>query len=67
MYCIEMYPWTKQSVFVEKDPQRKQKQKDIVTQKGGYHKGGKQQRVKCKDEKINYKAYKESHGFRKYY
>jgi radical SAM superfamily enzyme YgiQ (UPF0313 family) len=67
MYYTEMDPWTRQPVFVEKDPQRKQKQKDIVTQKGAYHKGGKQQRVKRKEEKINYKAYKALHGFRKYY
>ncbi len=67
MYYTEMDPWTRQPVFVEKDPQRKQKQKDIVTQKGGFHKNTKQQRVKRKEEKINYRTYKESHGFRKYY
>jgi uncharacterized radical SAM protein YgiQ len=67
MYYTEMDPWTRQPVFVEKDPQRKQKQKDIVTQKGAYHKGGKQQSVQRKDKKINYKTYKELHGFRKYY
>ncbi len=67
MYYTEMDPWTRQPVFVEKDPQRKQKQKDVVTQKGGYHKEGKTQKIKRKDEKINYKAYKELHGFRKYY
>jgi uncharacterized radical SAM protein YgiQ len=34
MYYTEMDPWTRKPVFVEKDPARKQKQKDIVTQKG---------------------------------
>ena len=33
MYYTEMDPWTREPVFVEKDPQRKQKQKDVVTQK----------------------------------
>ena len=34
MYYTEVDPWTREPVFVEKDQQRKQKQKDIVTQKG---------------------------------
>jgi len=33
MYYTEMEPWTREPVFVEKDPMRKQKQKDVVTQK----------------------------------
>jgi hypothetical protein len=33
MYYTEMEPWTREPVFVEKDPVRKQKQKDVVTQK----------------------------------
>jgi uncharacterized radical SAM protein YgiQ len=33
MYYTEMDPWTREPVFVEKDPQRKQRQKDVVTQK----------------------------------
>ncbi len=33
MYYTEMDPWSRKSVFVEKDLSRKQKQKDIVTQK----------------------------------
>jgi len=33
MYYTEMDPWTRKPVFVEKDQLRKQKQKDIVTQK----------------------------------
>ncbi len=67
MYYTEMDPWTRQPVFVEKDPQRKQKQKDIVTQKSGYHKYTKHPRGKHSDSKLNYRAYKELHGFRKYY
>ncbi len=34
MYYTEMDPWSRKHIFVEKDPMRKQKQKDIVTQKG---------------------------------
>jgi len=33
MYYTEMDPWTREPVFVEKDPVRKQKQKDVVTHK----------------------------------
>ena len=36
MYYTEMDPWTRKPVFVEKDQNRKQKQKDIVTQKEIY-------------------------------
>jgi len=35
MYYTEMDPWSRKPIFVEKDQMRKQKQKDIVTQKGG--------------------------------
>ncbi len=34
MYYTEMDPFTRQPVFVEKDPRRKERQKDIVTSKG---------------------------------
>ncbi|MEA2049507.1 MAG: YgiQ family radical SAM protein, partial [Campylobacterota bacterium] len=33
MYYTELDPWTKEKIYVEKDPQKKQKQKDVVTQK----------------------------------
>ncbi len=33
MYYTEMNPFTRQPIFVEKDPGRKQRQKDIVTRK----------------------------------
>ncbi|MEA3290125.1 MAG: YgiQ family radical SAM protein [Campylobacterota bacterium] len=33
MYYTETDPWKMEKIFVEKDPSRKQKQKDIVTQK----------------------------------
>lgn len=33
MYYTELDPWTLQPIFVEKDPIKKQKQKDIVTNK----------------------------------
>ena len=36
MYYTELDPWTRKPVFVEKDPGRKQKQKDIVTQKSDF-------------------------------
>ena len=38
MYYTEMDPWSRKPIFVEKDPMRKQKQKDIVTHKGGAEK-----------------------------
>ena len=34
MYYCECDPWTLKPIFVEKDPIKKQKQKDIVTDKG---------------------------------
>jgi uncharacterized radical SAM protein YgiQ len=34
MYYTEMDPWSRKPVFVEKDQNKKQKQKDIVTAKG---------------------------------
>lgn len=67
MYYTEMDPWTRKPVFVEKDPFHKQKQKDAVTQKTGLGRPNKPYRQGKKGEKINYKAYKELHGFRKYY
>ncbi len=36
IYYTELDPWTREPVFVEKDPMKKQKQKDVVTQ--GYRK-----------------------------
>ncbi|MEA2018905.1 MAG: YgiQ family radical SAM protein, partial [Campylobacterota bacterium] len=33
MYYTELDPWTREPIFVEKDPMKKQKQKDVVTQK----------------------------------
>ena len=33
MYYTELDPWTRKPIFVEKDPIKKQKQKDIVTKK----------------------------------
>ena len=36
MYYTELDPWTREPIFVEKDPMRKQKQKDVVTQKMEY-------------------------------
>jgi radical SAM superfamily enzyme YgiQ (UPF0313 family) len=38
MFYTEMNPWTKQKVFVEKDQNKKQMQKDIVTAKTNYKK-----------------------------
>jgi uncharacterized radical SAM protein YgiQ len=35
MYYTELDPFTLQPIFVEKDPRRKQRQKDIVVSKGG--------------------------------
>ena len=34
MYYTEMDPFTRQPIFVEKDPRRKERQKNIVTLKG---------------------------------
>jgi len=36
MYYTELDPWTREKIFVEKDPIRKQKQKDVVTAKMEY-------------------------------
>lgn len=41
MYYMGINPWTKEKLFVEKDPFKKQKQKDIVIEKGNYYKGSK--------------------------
>ena len=38
MYYTEMDPWSRKPIFIEKDPLKKQKQKDIVTQKVQYTK-----------------------------
>ncbi len=68
MYYTEMDPWTREKVFVEKDPQRKQRQKDVVTQKLTHQKRHTPKRTKLKElEKQNYKSYKSLNAFRKYY
>lgn len=36
MYYTELDPWTREQIFVEKDPMKKQKQKDVVTAKMQY-------------------------------
>jgi uncharacterized radical SAM protein YgiQ len=66
MYYTEIDPWSREKIFVEKDPQRKQKQKDIVTQKG-YHRANKKERYQKMGKKVSYKAYRELNDFRKYY
>lgn len=33
MYYTELDPWSRKPLFVEKDPNRKQQQKDMVTEK----------------------------------
>jgi uncharacterized radical SAM protein YgiQ len=38
MYYTELDPFTLKPIYVEKDPMKKQKQKDIVTDKGNYKK-----------------------------
>jgi len=38
MYYTEMDPWTRKKIFVEKDPVKKQKQKDIIVGKDGFAK-----------------------------
>ena len=37
MYYTELDPWSRKPIFVEKDPSKKQKQKDIVTAKSSYN------------------------------
>ena len=46
MYYTELDPWSRKPVFVEKDNNKKQKQKDIVTAKS------------CYNNKKNYKGYR---------
>ncbi len=67
MYYTEVDPWTRQKIFVEKDPQRKQKQKDIVTEKQAYKRSHTAYRHKSKSDKLTYKEYKKLHSFRKNY
>ncbi len=67
MYYTEMDPWSREKIFIEKDPMRKQKQKDVVTEKVKYRKSVKRESYIKTKEKFNYRAYKELHGFRKYY
>jgi uncharacterized radical SAM protein YgiQ len=40
MYYTELDPKTRKKIFVEKDPQKKEKQKEIVVAKGNVFKGG---------------------------
>lgn len=37
MYYTEMDPWSMEKIYVEKDPMKKQRQKDIVTAKNSYN------------------------------
>ncbi len=37
MYYTELDPWKMEPIYVEKDPSKKQKQKDIVTQKANHY------------------------------
>ncbi len=37
MYYTELDPWTRKKIFVEKDPIKKQQQKDVVTAKTSYN------------------------------
>jgi hypothetical protein len=39
MYYTELDPFTRKPIFVEKDARRKERQKEIVTQKDSQHKG----------------------------
>jgi hypothetical protein len=41
MYYTELDPFTGNALFVEKDARRKQRQKEIVTQKDSHHEGHK--------------------------
>jgi radical SAM superfamily enzyme YgiQ (UPF0313 family) len=36
MYYTQMNPWTREKIFVEKDLQRKQRQKDIIVGKEAF-------------------------------
>jgi len=67
MYYTEMDPWSRKPIFVEKDPHRKQKQKDVVTHKTSYSQHKRPSRAKKADKDLNYREYKELHGFRRYY
>jgi radical SAM superfamily enzyme YgiQ (UPF0313 family) len=67
MYYTEMDPWSRKAIFVEKDPMRKQKQKDVVTEKMRYKKMTKRESYIKAKEKFNYQSYKALHDFRKYY
>ena len=37
MYYTEVDPWNMEKIYVEKDPLKKQRQKDVVTAKSGYN------------------------------
>ncbi len=56
MYYTELDPWTREAIYVEKDPSKKQKQKDVVTQSSNY-KGKKpnNQRRSCSSKSKTYK------------
>jgi radical SAM superfamily enzyme YgiQ (UPF0313 family) len=64
MYYTGLDPWSKKPVFVERDPARKQKQKDAVTQKERIRHKPKRYKdnQKIKPLKpLNYKEYKNMH------
>jgi len=57
MYYTELDPWTRQPIFVEKDPIKKQKQKDVVTQKMEYINNRLQNRYNNKSRNKTRKKY----------
>jgi uncharacterized radical SAM protein YgiQ len=68
MYYTQVDPWSKKPIFVEKDPSRKQKQKDVVTQKERIKHKPKRFKDKQKIKPLkplNYKEYKNMHKMRK--
>ena len=54
MYYTELDPWTREKIFVEKDPIKKQKQKDVVTQKMEYINSRLQNRNSSKNNNKRY-------------
>jgi len=54
MYYTELDPWTREKIFVEKDPIKKQKQKDVVTQKMEYINSRLQNRNNSRGNKKRY-------------
>jgi uncharacterized radical SAM protein YgiQ len=61
MYYTELDPWSRKPIFVEKDPIRKQKQKDIVTQKtanGDFRRSRSKQNHTSNNSRYNKKKHK---------